>query len=140
MELPGYPDFGPTTQEGEMKTNIFITAVVALISGVIGAMGYTYYVGPKPGEPPSSRSVAETGRNQEPNSKSQSGGGSTQQSTEASASSVAPAISAAQEVAELKQQIKNLNQRLARLGEEVDRLQTQLSLAVPLLQRIAPKN
>ena len=34
----------------------------------------------------------------------------------------------------------NLNRQIDRLGERVDRLQELLSLAVPLLQRIAPKN
>jgi hypothetical protein len=34
----------------------------------------------------------------------------------------------------------NLNRRLDRLSEQVDRVHELLSLAVPLLQRIAPKN
>jgi hypothetical protein len=37
-------------------------------------------------------------------------------------------------------QFRNLNQMIDRLGERVDRLQTMLGVAVPLLQRIAPKS
>jgi len=34
----------------------------------------------------------------------------------------------------------DLKQRIDRFGEQVDRIQQLLSLAVPLLQRIAPKS
>ena len=45
-----------------------------------------------------------------------------------------------QHMDQTRQQIRNLDGQIDRLGERVDRLQQLLSLAVPLLQRIAPKN
>ena len=56
-----------------MMTNLLITAAVALISGVIGAMGYSHFFGPKPGEPASSQSKTEAGSNKESSSKTKSG-------------------------------------------------------------------
>ena len=133
------------SEQPSMMTNLLITAAVALICGVIGAMGYSHFFGPKPGEASSSQSKTEAGSNKESGAKSKSGGGSDTESakesgTQASTASAIPGVSSAQEVDELKQQIRNLNQKIDRLGERVDRLQQLLSLAVPLLQRIAPKN
>ena len=78
-----------------MMTNLLITAAVALISGVIGAMGYSYFFGPKPDESSSSQSKTEAGSNKESSSKSKSGGGSNpesaqESSTQASTSSSIP--------------------------------------------------
>ena len=61
-------------------------------------------------------------------------------STTQTSSPSSPAAIPAAEAAELKDQMRILSQRIDQLGERVDRLQTLLSLAVPLLQRIAPKN
>ena len=135
----------PRPRQPSMITNLLITATVALICGVFGAMGYSYFFGSKPGEPSSSQSKTEAGSSQESSSKTKSDGGpntdsANASSNRASTSSATPGSSSANEADELKQQIMNLNQRIDRFGERVDRLQELLSLAVPLLQRMAPKN
>jgi len=135
----------PHPQQPSMLKNLLITATVALICGVLGAMGYSHFFGSKPGEPSSSQSKTEAGSSQESSSKTKSDGGPNTDSANvssngASTSSAIPGPSSAKEADELKQQIMNLNQRIDRFGERVDRLQELLSLAVPLLQRMAPKN
>jgi cytoskeletal protein RodZ len=128
-----------------MMLNLMLTAVVALGCGVLGAMGYSHYFSPKPGESSSSQTKTDAGSKKASSPKSEAGGkGNTESAkdagTEASAASSIPGLSPAQEVVELKQQIRDFNQKIDRLGERVERLQTLLSVAVPLLQRIAPKN
>ncbi len=131
----------PLQQSPSTMTILLITATVALISGVVGAMGYTHYLGPKLGEHATSQSKSGTGSNTESNFKSESDGASAKESsTQASTSSSIQGSSSAQDADGLKEQIKSLNRRIDRLGEQVDRVQQLLSLAVPLLQRIAPKN
>jgi hypothetical protein len=134
----------PQPHERSRMTNLLLTAAVALISGIVGAMGYSWLLGSKPDEPTSSRSKAEAVSNKESSSSSKPGGqsqtGSANESgTRGLTSSSIPGIGSAQQVEELKQQIVNLNKRIDRLGEDVARLQELLSLAVPLLQRLAPK-
>ena len=48
-----------------MMPNLLITAVLSLISGVIGAMGYSHFFGDKSGEPSWCQSRTEGGSNQE---------------------------------------------------------------------------
>jgi hypothetical protein len=127
-----------------MMKNLLIMAAVALICGVIGAMGYSYYAGAKPDESSSSQSRDESASKKKSSLKPQPGNGPTESvkkpSTQASTLPSMPGFNSAEEVNELKQQIMNLSQRIDRLGERFDRLQELLGLAVPLLQRIAPKN
>jgi hypothetical protein len=135
----------PQSHKRSMMPNLLITAGVALMSGVIGAVGYSSLLGSKPGEPFSSRSKTEGGSSQESSSSRKSGGGSdtgsaNESSTQASTSSSSAGFGSAQQADELKQQIMNLNKRMDRIGEQIDRLQELLSLAVPLLQRLAPKH
>ena len=105
-------------------------------------MGYSHFFGPKPGEPASSQSKTDAGSNK--NSSEAPAGRGIQDGVgrriEHTGFDLDPRISPSQEADDLKQQIKNLNQKIDRLGERVDRLQQLLSLAVPLLQRIAPKD
>jgi len=127
------------------STNFLLIVVVALVSGTIGAMANSYFFGSHAGASPGSQSKPAGGSDNESGQASGAGAGSTAlaaggATTQASTSSPIPGVGSAQEVEELKQQIKNLNQRIAGLNERVDRLQDLLSLAVPLLQRIAPKN
>jgi hypothetical protein len=135
----------PHPRQPSMLKNLLITATVASIFGVLGAMGYSHLFGSKSGDPSSSQSKTEAGSSQESSSKTKSDGGPNTDSANASSngastSSAIPGSSSAKEADELKQQIMNLNQRIDRFGEQVDRIQQLLSLAVPLLQRIAPKN
>ncbi len=137
-------------QVGEPKkrslvTTVIVTAAVASVCGVIGAMGYLYFFGPKPGDSSSSQAKTEAGSHQESSPGAKAGGGSSRvsaqdSSTPASAASSIPGFNSAEEVSGLKDQIKDLNHRINRLDEELDRVEQLLSLAVPLLQRIAPKH
>jgi hypothetical protein len=119
-----------------MMTNLLVTAAVSLTCGAIGAIGYTHFFGPTASDPSSSHSQTETPSTSE-SSSTQSGRGP---ATTALTQPGAGMAKIADEASELKQQIMNLNKRIERLGERVDRLQELLSLAVPLLQRIAPKH
>ena len=118
----------PNLRQPASSANPILTAVIALVCGVAGAAGYSYFFAPKPAEP--SQSKTESG------SDKKSSSGATQT---ADTQSLAPGSSSAQAADDLKQQIMSLSKRIDRLGERVDRLQELLSLAVPLLQRIAPK-
>jgi hypothetical protein len=124
---------------------VFVTTfAIALLAGVIGAMGYLHFFGPKPVErSSSSQSEAKSGKDS--SLKGGSDGGTkiasgSESSTQGSTSSSIPGVSGSPEADELKQQIKTLKLKLDGLGERVDRLQHLLSLAVPLLQRISPKD
>jgi hypothetical protein len=129
----------PLPRQPSMLTNMLITAVVSLSCGAAGAMGYSHFFGPDSGDSHSSHSQADAGSHKESTANRKSGGGSTAESAH-DPSTQASTASSVQEFNELKQQITKLGQRIDRLGEQVDRSQTMLSLALPLLQRIAPKN
>ena len=129
----------PVPRQPSMLTNMLITAVVSLSCGAAGAMGYAHFIGPDLGNPHSSHSQADPGSHKESTATKKSEGGSTAQSAHDPGTQASTDLSI-QEFNELKQQITKLGQRIDRLGEQVDRTQTMLSLALPLLQRIAPKN
>jgi hypothetical protein len=121
-------------QPGQSSTmSYFAVMALSLICGALGALGYSHFFGPKSGEP-TSQSSAEQGPSKESTLTSKSSGGSSSNSAKDSG----PGASTEQ-AGNLKQQIMSLNKRIDRLGERVDRLQELLSLAVPLLQRMAPK-
>jgi hypothetical protein len=132
-------DRGPerlhTQPQPRQSSTITYLAVMALslIFGAAGAMGYAHFFAPKSGEP-SSQSRTEGGSNKESTSTSKPSAASASDSAKNSGSGAST-----EESGELKQQILSLNKRIDRLGERVDRLQELLSLAVPLLQRMAPK-
>jgi cytoskeletal protein RodZ len=115
---------------------VLVAAAVSLICGVIGAVGYTHFFAPTPRDASSSQSQTHVGSNSE--SKSTRSGGTP--AAKPTAQPASGAVNVEDEAIQLKQQITSLNQRIERLGEKVDRLQELLSLAVPLLQRIAPKH
>jgi hypothetical protein len=130
----------------KMRTFLFIVAV-GVISGTVGAMGHAYFSARQASDRarPPSGSGNDGRASRDSNPDMTRGNVSTTESTgpttaQVPGSSSIPGIGSAQEVEELKQQIRNLNQRIAGLNERVDRLQNLLSLAVPLLQRLAPKN
>jgi hypothetical protein len=132
-------------RQPSMLKSLLITATVAAIFGVLGAMGYSNLFGSMSGEPASSRSKTAAGLSQESSSTTRSVGGpntdsANESSHRASTSSAIPGSSSAKDADELKRQIMNLNKRIDRFGEQVDRIHQLLSLALPLLQRIAPKN
>jgi hypothetical protein len=120
--------------------NFLVIIAVAVIGGTVGAMGNAYFFGKQAGD----RSEAQkrsTGNSSAETTADQSAQTQANESSkQAPAGAPIPGIGSAQEVEELKQQIRNLNQRINGLNEKVDRLQDLLSLAVPLLQRLAPKS
>ncbi|MGO9921959.1 MAG: hypothetical protein ACLQIB_45595 [Isosphaeraceae bacterium] len=136
----------PPAQPARMK-NLLVIAAVGLVSGTIGAMGYSYIFGPGTGDASSSLSRTKAGSNQEASSHSNPGGGSPTEAAQGSStpeststSSSIPGFSSAHEAKELKERITGLNRRIDQMGERIDRLQELLSLAVPIMQRIAPKH
>jgi hypothetical protein len=135
----------PPPPRSTMKS-LLATGAVALVCGVIGAMGYSYFFGPKPQASASTQSGKQAGSKGESAGKSQDGAASKAElPNEASTMESSPSASAmpgeiSMEDAEtLNQQLAKLTARIDRLGERVDRLQELLGLAVPLLQRLAPK-
>ncbi len=125
----------PEPRQSSFVTYVLVMAI-SLISGAIGAMGYSHIFAPKPGEPSSSQSRTAAGSSRRSVATGADEG--TQTNSAMEQGTATPETS--QEAGELKQQIISLNKRIERLGERVDRLQELLSLAVPLLQRIAPKH
>lgn len=122
-------------------TNLLMTAVIALACGALGAMGYAHFFAPGQADPQTSNSHTEA----KSIAKASAGKTSGQQSTptsdgEPANSSSGSGSTSGHELSELKQEITSLGQRIDRLGQQVDRIQTMLSLALPLLQRMAPKN
>src|SRR5262249_42085579 len=135
----------PESRQPSRFASILITAVVALTCGVIGAMGYSYFSGAKAAESSASRAKSQSGSPGQSSAKTKSGAESSAEPTQGSSTPATPSsatsqVGSAEKADELKRQISTLNQRIDQLGERIDRLQELLSLAVPLMQRIAPKN
>jgi hypothetical protein len=130
----------PLAPQPSRMANLLATTAVALIAGALGAFGFLYFYGPEAGEFALSPSKTESGSNKGSSSIGKSDGGSALASAAEPGPSVIVGADSSSEAGELRQQIKNLNHKIDGLGERLDRLQQLLSLAVPLLQRIAPKN
>ena len=118
----------PNPRQPASSANPILTAVIALVLRRRGAPAIPISSLPSPPSRRSPRPSQDLTRNQ-PRAPAQT----------ADTQSLAPGPSSAQAADDLKQQIMSLSKRIDRLGERVDRLQELLSLAVPLLQRIAPK-
>jgi hypothetical protein len=130
----------PRPKSASMAPNLLLTAAVSLVCGVLGAMSYFHFYGYKPaGSTPAHASVKSSPGEKSSTDDPPANAAPKDSSTQAPSPS-SPAASSTAEMAELKDQMRILSQRMDRLGERVDRLQTLLSLAVPLLQRLAPKN
>ena len=124
---------GQAPPQHSSSMSYILVMALSLICGALGAMGYAHFFESKSGEP-SSRSRSDTAASQESSSAASSVRASTAEPAKNSNTSAST-----EESGELQQQIKSLNKRIDRLGERVDRVQELLSLAVPLLQRLAPK-
>jgi hypothetical protein len=110
-------------QQPSMTKNLLITAGVALLCGVIGAMGYSYFSGSKSGE-----SEQSEGKNEQ--AKSQQSG---------SAKKSIPGFSSAEDADTLKKQIMDLMQRVDRLNERVDRMTRPRDDTPPVLRTMQIK-
>jgi hypothetical protein len=128
---------GSRQQQPSMTKSLLITAGVALVCGVIGAMSYAYFFGPKSSGRGSeeSQSNGDSSPKKESGSKEKSGGGDSKQSgkesdAQASTANSIPGVSFAKGGDMLEQQIKDLSQRVDRLRERVDGV-TQPTDATP---------
>jgi hypothetical protein len=126
-----------------MALNLVLTAAVALICGALGAMGYAHFYESRHGQTSSSHSTAESGTQEKASTNGKLVGELTAEDVKNavpnwSTVSSTPGTSSGSELAELKDQMRSLNLKIDRLGTEIDRVQNVLSLAVPLLQRLAP--
>ena len=134
-----------------MINHVFMTAGIALVCGVIGAFGYSYFFGSKAKESSSYQSQAKS------NSGSQQGGASpktgaksgktgsdgksksSDKNLTAGSSSAAPVVPTDRDLETQKQQIMGLTQRLGRLGERVDRLRLPKDATPPILRMMEVK-
>ncbi len=139
------PDRRP--QPSTMR-NLLVTAGVALLCGVIGAVGYSYFFESRDRQSgDSSRSQGKTASAKPKNASSagKSGGGGTskdsgqQSNAQASNSSAIPGFTSADDADTLKKQIVDLMQRVDRLGERVDRMTRPKDETPPVLRTMQIK-
>ena len=124
-----------------MLKNLLITAGVALVCGVIGAMGYAYCFGPKSkgSSPKGSQGKSGSSSKKESGSEEKSGGGESKQSgkesdSQASTTNSISGVSWVKDADMLKQQIKDVSRRVDQLRERVNGV-TQPTDATPLALR-----
>ena len=131
---------GSRQQQPSMMKNLLMTASVALVCGVIGAMGYSYFFGPKSAGPKSKESQGKSDSGPEKKSGSaeskESGKGS---SAHASTTSSLPGLSPAQDVDMLKQLITDLSRRVDHLRERVDGVTLPMDATPPALRKMQVK-
>ena len=142
-------DRGDRPREGprpSMTKTLLITAGVAMLCGVIGAMGYSYFFGSKPeSSADQSRAGNDRGGKKASGTEKKSGGGSDGKSSgkesnaQASTSSSIPGFSSAEDADTLKKQIMDLMQRVDRLGERVDRMTRPKDETPPVLRTMQIK-
>ena len=63
-----------TAHQPSIMMNVMITGAVALVCGVLGAMAYSHFAGPKPGEPSKSQAKTDAGSDQKSSVNGKSGG------------------------------------------------------------------
>ncbi len=124
---------GPSTMR-----NLLVTAGVALICGVIGAMGYSYFFESKDDK------SGDSSQEKKASSSSKSGGGgnsknSGKESNAPSTSSAIPGFTSSDDAETLKKQIMDLMQRVDRLGERVDRMTRPKEETPPVLRTMQIK-
>jgi hypothetical protein len=128
----------PRPQQPSTMKHLAVTAGVALLCGVVGAMGYSHFFGPKSDE-------SSTAKEADAKKKSTGGGsGSTADSDkELSSSAVSaatiPGFTASTDAVTLKRQIMDLMQRVDRLGERVDRMSRPKDETPPVLRTMQIK-
>ena len=129
-----------------MMKNLLITAGVALVCGVIGAMGYAYFFGPKSKGSSSeeSQGKSDSGSTKDSGSKEKSGSGESKESGKesnapASTTNSMPGVSSAKDADMLKQLITDLSQRVDHLRERVDSLTLPTDATPPALRNMQVK-
>ncbi len=136
----------PRGKQPSMMKNLMITAGVALLFGVLGAVGYSYFFGSKSNDSSSdqSKSKNESGSKNQSKSKQGSGSGSSKESgkesnSQSSNSSAIPGFTSAEDAETLKRQIMDLMQRVDRLGERIDRVSRPKDETPPVLHTLQIK-
>ena len=126
--------------------SILITAGVALVCGVIGAMGYAYFFGPKSKGPSSAgpQGKSDSSSKKESGAKEKSGGGESKESgkesnAQASTANSILGVSSAKDADMLNQQIKDLSQRVDQLRERLDGVTKPTDATPPLLRTMQIK-
>jgi hypothetical protein len=129
-----------------MIKHILITASVALICGVSGAMGYAYLFGPssKDSSPDQSQAKSDPGSKKKSESTAKTGAGDKNQSgddfrAQASTANSIPAVHSAQDAALIKQQYKDLSQRVDNLLERVEGVTRPIDQTPPVLRMMQIK-
>ncbi len=129
-----------------MTKNLLITAGVALVCGVIGAMGFERFFGPKSEGSSSNHSQGKSGSGskKESGSNEKSAGGESKESgkesnAQASTANSIPGVSSAKDADMLKQQIRDLSQRVNHLRESVDSVTRPSDETPPVLRMMQIK-
>lgn len=135
---------GRKSQPSTMR-NLVVTAGVALLCGVIGAVGYSYFFGSKDKQSgDSSQGKSESAKKNASSSRKSGGGGKSkdsgkQSNSQASTSDSIPGFTSAEDADTLKKQIMDLMQRVDRLGERVDRMTRPKDQTPPVLRTMQIK-
>lgn len=123
-----------------MMKNLLMTAVVGLIGGVVGAAGYSYFLGAKPDEADSAKKKPEVAAPKKA-SESKSAFSGTQSVNESNSrgASVVPGFTASDDADTLRVQIAELMQRIDGLSGRVDRLSRPKDETPPVLHTMQIK-
>ena len=133
-------------QRPSMMKNLLITAGVALVCGVIGAMGYSYFLGPKSAGSMSreSQGKSDSGPTKDSGPEKKSGNAESQalgkgSNAHASTSSSISGVSPANDAEMLKQLITDLSRRVDHLRERVDGATLPMDATPPALRKMQIK-
>ncbi len=123
-----------------MMKNLLMTAVVGLLSGVVGAAGYTHFFGAKPEESGSAeqKPVTVSKGAPEKGTSAFSGTQSVNESNARTASSI-PGFTASDDADTLKKQIASLMERIDGLSGRIDRLSRPKDETPPVLHTMQIK-
>lgn len=135
------PDRSRSTLPMSMTKSLMLMAGVALVCGVLGAVGYAYFFGPKDDGSGGSQDKNESAKGKQADSAKKSGGGGSSKpsNAQASTSSSIPGFSSADDADTLRKQIMDLMQRVDRMGERVDRMTRPKDETPPVLRTMQIK-
>jgi hypothetical protein len=136
----------PRQERPSMIKHLLITASVALVCGVSGAMGYVYFFGPtsKESSPDQSQAKSDPGSKKKSDSKVKPGVGENKpsgddSSAHASTAHSTPAVHSATESDTVKNQIHDLSQRVDNLLKRVEGVTRPIDQTPPALRMMQIK-
>ena len=137
---PATQEPAPAAQEPSMMKNLLMTAVVGLLSGVVGAAGYTHFFGAKPEESGSAEKKPATASKEAPEKGKSafSGTQSVNESNARTASSI-PGFTASDDADTLKKQIASLMERIDGLSGRIDQMSRPKDETPPVLHTMQIK-